>query len=129
MKNNGWTLRKRAGSFCFAWKGICRLFACEANAQIHCVAAIVAIALGWWLDISVWEWVAVIGCIGVVLMAEAFNSAIESLCDRITKEYDEAIKHTKDMASGAVLLIAMTSVAIGLIIFLPKLMERFIEGS
>ena len=60
-------------------------------------------------------------CIGLVLSAEAVNSAIEALADRVSPAYDEAIKRTKDLAAGAVLLLAIASAVVGLIIFLPKL--------
>lgn len=59
--------------------------------------------------------------IGSVLAAEAFNSAIEALADRVNESYDEAIKRTKDLASGAVLLLAIAAAVVGLIIFVPKL--------
>lgn len=57
----------------------------------------------------------------LVLSAEAVNSAIEALADRVSPAYDEAIKRTKDLAAGAVLLLAIASAVVGLIIFLPKL--------
>ena len=59
--------------------------------------------------------------VGLVLSAEAVNSAIEALADRVSPAYDEAIKRTKDLAAGAVLLLAIASAVVGLIIFLPKL--------
>ena len=59
--------------------------------------------------------------IGMVLAAEAVNSAVEALADRVTQEYDEAIKRTKDLASGAVLILAIAAAIIGCIIFIPKI--------
>ena len=100
MKNSGFTLRKRALSFKYAFHGIFLLISREHNAWIHCFAAV---------------------CIGLVLSAEAANSAIEALADRVSPAYDEAIKRTKDLAAGAVLLLAIASAVVGLIIFLPKL--------
>lgn len=83
--------------------------------------AVIAITLGFVLCIAAWEWVAVALCIGAVLAAEAFNSAVEALADRVSPGYDEAVKRTKDLAAGAVLLLAIAAVAVGLIIFLPKI--------
>ena len=54
-------------------------------------------------------------------LRRAFLSAIEALADRVSPAYDEAIKRTKDLAAGAVLLLAIASAVVGLIIFLPKL--------
>lgn len=77
------------------------------------------------LGLSTFEWIAVILCIGAVLAAEGVNSAIEALCDKVSPEYDEAIKHTKDLAAGAVLILAVMSVIVGLLIFVPKVLSLF----
>lgn len=121
MKNSGFTLRKRLRSFVYAFHGICLLVTQEANAWIHCFAAVCVIVAGFFFGISRMEWVAVVFAIGMVLAAEAVNSAVEALADRVTEEYDEAIKRTKDLASGAVLILAITAAVIGFIIFIPKI--------
>ena len=56
----------------------------------------------------------------MVLAAEAVNSSVEALCDLVSPNYNEAIKKTKDLAAGAVLILAVSAAIIGLIIFLPK---------
>lgn len=121
MKNNGFTLRKRLRSFGYAFHGIRLLITQETNAWIHCFAAVCVVVAGFFFDISVSEWIAVIFAIGMVLAAEAVNSAVEALADRVTQEYDEAIKRTKDLASGAVLILAIAAAIIGCIIFIPKI--------
>lgn len=121
MKNNGFTLRKRLRSFRYAFHGIFLLVSQEANAWIHCFAAVCVIAAGFFFGISTMEWVAVVFAIGMVLAAEAVNSAVEALADRVTEDYDEAIKCTKDLASGAVLILAIAAAVIGCIIFIPKI--------
>ena len=105
----------------YAFNGIRLLITGEANAWIHCAAAITVLILGFALGLSRWEWVAVVFAIGAVLSAEAFNSAIEALADEVSEEYRERIKRTKDMAAGAVLLIALAAAVVGCIIFIPKL--------
>jgi len=117
--------KKRAKSFSYAFAGIVRLLRCEHNARIHVVAAIAVAGCGWWLGLSAMEWVAISLCIGGVFVAEAVNSAVETLADRVTGERDEAVKHAKDLAAGAVLLMALTDVVVGLIVFLPKIMRCF----
>lgn len=121
MKNNGFTLRKRLRSFRYAFHGIFLLVSQEANAWIHCFAAVCVVAAGFFFGISTMEWVAVVFAIGMVLAAEAVNSAVEALADRVTEDYDEAIKRTKDLASGAVLILAIAAAVIGCIIFIPKI--------
>ena len=65
------------------------------------------------------EWVAVWLAIGGVLAAEALNSSIEALADVVSPGYNEAIKRVKDLAAGAVLLLALAAAIVGLIIFVP----------
>lgn len=125
MKNDGFTLKKRLKSFNFAFNGIYMLIKHEHNAWIHCFATICVIAAGFHYGISSHEWVAVIFAIGSVLAAEAVNSSIEALADLVSPQYNEAIKKTKDMAAGAVLIMAIAAAAVGLIIFVPKMIDAY----
>lgn len=122
MKNSGFTFRKRALSFKYAFRGIVLLISREHNAWIHCFAAVCVVTAGILTGLSAIEWILITICIGMVLAAEAVNSSIEALADRVSSEYDDAIKHTKDLAAGAVLLLAIAAAITGLIIFLPKLL-------
>lgn len=121
MKNDGFTLRKRLRSFRYAFNGIRLLITKEHNAWIHCFAAVCVVTAGILLEISKMEWIAVVIVIGAVLSAEAVNSAMEALADFVSPEYSEAVKRTKDLAAGAVLLMAIAAAIVGIIIFLPKL--------
>lgn len=56
-------------------------------------------------------------------MAEAFNTALERLADRVTRERDPLIRVAKDVAAAAVLLFVFASVAVGLIVFIPKFLS------
>lgn len=121
MKNDGFTFRKRLRSFRYAFNGICLLITKEHNAWIHCFAAVCVVIAGFLLEISKMEWIACVIVIGAVLAAEAVNSAVEALADFVSPEYSDAIKRTKDLAAGAVLLMAMAAAVVGGIIFFPKL--------
>lgn len=123
MKNDGFTLRKRLRSFKFAFNGIKLLITREHNAWIHCFAAVCVIIAGFTFSISTTEWIAVTFAIGTVLAAEAVNSSIEAIADFVSPGYNEAIKRTKDLAAGAVLILAIAAAIVGLIIFVPKIME------
>lgn len=120
MEKKRFSLTDRARSFKYAGRGIARLISREHNAWIHCFVAVCVVVAGLWLGLSTLEWAAVVLCIGAVLAAEGINSAIEALCDRVSPDYDEAIKHAKDLAAGAVLILATMSVVVGLLIFIPK---------
>lgn len=121
MKNDGFTLRKRLKSFRFAFNGIRLLITREHNAWIHCFAAVCVITAGYIVGLTSTEWIAITITIGVVLAAEAVNSSIEALADLVSPGYNEAIKRTKDLAAGAVLILAIAAAIVGLIIFTPKL--------
>ena len=120
MEKKKFSLAARARSFKYAGRGIVRLISREHNAWIHCFVAVCVVVVGALVGLSALEWAAVVLCIGVVLAAEGINSAIEALCDQVSPDYDEAIKHAKDLAAGAVLIVAIMSVVVGLLIFVPK---------
>lgn len=115
------SLKARARSFRYAFRGIGILVRDEHNARIHCVAAIVAIVLGILLRISPSEWCVILLCIGGVFMGEALNSAVEALADHATKARHPLIGKAKDVASAGVLIMAAAALACGCIIFLPRL--------
>lgn len=128
MKNSGFTFRKRLQSFRYAFNGIKLLVTSEPNAWIHCLAAICVVIAGAVLGLTSMEWIVVVIAIGSVLAAEAVNSSIEALADLVSPEYNEAIKRTKDLAAGAVLLIAIAAAIVGLILFVPKLLDSLIQS-
>ena len=75
------------------------------------------------LKVSIIEWGILVLVISMVLALEMINTAIERCVDLVTKEYKELAKNAKDIAAGAVLVMSMFSVVIGIIIFLPKIMN------
>ena len=120
MKNN-FTIKARLASFANAWRGVTVFIRQEHNAWIHCAVTIMVIIAGFLFHISISEWIAVIFAIGLVLAAEAINSAIERLSDVVQPEKDDRIRDVKDISAGAVLICAIVAAVIGIIIFLPKL--------
>ena len=115
----------RLKSFKYAFNGIKILIKQEPNARIHLLASLVVIMLSVVLEINVMEWVAVVFCLGFVLVAETFNTSLENISDFISPEKNETIKTIKDLAAAAVLLSALTAFTIGLIIFIPKIYHYF----
>ena len=111
--------RRRGKSFACALRGIAVLLRTQTNARIHLLATVLVVAAGFVFRISRGEWVPLAFAIGIVWIAEAVNTAIEALADRITRENDDAIRRTKDVAAGAVLLAAITAAIIGLLILGP----------
>lgn len=118
-----WKPLKQANTFFNAANGIGQAIKQEPNMRIHVVAAGTAIAIGCILGLSAMEWGIVIGCIVLVISMELINTAIESLCDLITLEFNSQIKLIKDIAAAAVLVAAIGSVITGAVIFLPKIIH------
>lgn len=123
--DNKFSWKKRAKAFVYAWQGIKTLVREEHNARIHIVAAVVAVAAGFAFGISSIEWCAVLICIGMVISAEALNSAVEALADRITTAHDPFIGKAKDFGAAAVTVLAFIAVIVGVIVFLPYIIKLF----
>lgn len=104
-----------------ALNGIKYVFVQERNLKIQFVFAIIAILAGVILKINSIEWVLLTVVICMVLVCELFNTAIETIVNMITTEYNENAKIAKDIAAGAVTLSSISSVIIGIIMFLPKI--------
>ncbi len=115
-------LSKRIESFKYAFQGIKSFYHSEPNVKIHLFFALIVIIGGLFFNISTTEWCLSIGCISVVLMAEAFNTALEHITDLVSPGYHDLAKKTKDVAAGAVLIAAFGSALIGFLIFLPKVL-------
>lgn len=114
-------MKKLADSFRHAIEGIINTTVVEKNLKIHFIAMVFVIILGLMVELSTFEWIVCIILFGLVISAEMFNTALEKTLDYVNEDYDEKIKFIKDASAGAVLAIAITSAAIGLIIFIPKL--------
>lgn len=112
-------IKDRLKSFVYAGKGIYTLIRKEHNAWIHCLAIILVTIAGFYFNITKGEWIAVVFCFGLVLAAEALNTAIERLVDLVTPEKNPLAGEVKDIAAGAVLICAIASAIIGGIIFIP----------
>ena len=113
-------LVNRTKSIGFAFKGLIRLLRTESSIKIQFVIALLVTAAGFYFEISTSEWALQCLCIGLVMGIEGMNTAIEKLADYVQPEFDEKIGVIKDIAAGAVLLVSLIAVIVGLIIYLPK---------
>ena len=119
--------KRLINSFKYASEGIKQSYKGEQNLKIHTFIAILVIVFGFFLKISYFEWLVCLLLIGLVLMTEFFNTAIEYVVDLASPKIHPLAKAAKDTASAGVLMMAIISAIIGLIIFVPKLIE-FIGG-
>lgn len=118
-------MNKFIRGFGYAFKGIRHAVKTQLNFRVHLLCALIAVLLGYALKISTAEWLWVSLCTGMVLLTELINTAIELLVDLVSPQYNEKAGHIKDMCAAAVLITAITSLVIGTVIFLPKLVALF----
>lgn len=117
--------KKQLRSFGYAWKGIRCCVGKEQNLSFHLIAAVLVVIAGWQLGITRTEWAILLLCIGMVIAAELFNTAIEKLVDLVSPGRHPLAGQVKDIAAGAVLVCAAAAAMVGLIIFVPYL-TRFL---
>ncbi|MBI4039855.1 diacylglycerol kinase family protein [Candidatus Daviesbacteria bacterium] len=117
--------KRRILSFQFAIQGITTALKEEPNLKIHFVVAIFVIIAGFFFHISKPEWIIIALLIGLVFTLELTNTAIETIVDAFTNSQHPGAKRAKDVSAGAVLVAVITSVVVGLMIFLPYVF-RFI---
>ncbi len=110
-------IKKLVESFRFAGRGILSLIASERSMRIHAAAALAVVAAGIHFSITKTEWCLVALCIGMVMAAEAFNTAVETLTDLAKPEFHPLAGKIKDISAGGVLLTALAAAATGLLIF------------
>lgn len=119
--------KRLVDSFRYAFFGIVEAYKGEQNLKIHTVIAVLVVIFGFVFKISYVEWLVCLVLIGLVLMAEFFNTAIEYVVDLASSEIHPLAKLAKDTASAGVLMMAIISAIIGLIIFVPEFIE-FMRG-
>lgn len=120
-KAEPFSLKKRAKSFRFAFKGIYYMIKTQHNFWVQMCIVVLVIILGIVVEVDLSEWVMLVLAIGLVLAAETFNSALEKLTDIVRSEQDAQAGLVKDIAAGAVLIAAIAAAAVGFLIFAPKI--------
>lgn len=118
-------LRGRLRSLKFALRGMWLLITTEDSIKAQLFIAIVATILGFYFDISNIEWMIQFLAIGLVLVAEAVNTAIEEVADFIHPNYHKKIGLIKDIAAGAPSFAAFVSLIIAGFIYIPKITLLF----
>ncbi|MBF1090487.1 MAG: diacylglycerol kinase family protein [Solobacterium sp.] len=93
----------------------------DRSIQIQYVLAILACIVAWMIGCNYYEWLAVLLCIGLVIVAEILNTCIEKLCDLYSTEKNEKIKYIKDLAAGGVLFASLIALTVGILIFVHHL--------
>ena len=103
--------------------GIYYIYKNERNFKLQLVFAFIAIVLALLLKLSFNQIALIIIVIFLVLLTEFLNTALEVIVDMYTEEYNEKAKIAKDISAGAVTLMAICSIIIGIIIYLPAMLN------
>lgn len=110
-------------SFYHAFHGMFVALKEQRNLRIHLGIAAVVVAAGIYLRVDLYCWFALAFAIGMVLTAELVNTSIEHAVDLSAEgEFHPAARLAKDTAAAAVLIASLTAVAIGLLVFVPKIL-------
>jgi len=121
QEQQAWRKVKKRNRFSHAFRGWYVFWKTTRNLKIHLFIAFLVIIAGFYFSVSVYEWLALIFAIILVLVSEAFNTALEIDMDLTSPQYHPFARDTKDVAAGAVLIASLGAILIGLLIFAPKI--------
>jgi len=117
-----WEEVKKKNRFSHAIRGLHVFWKTTRNLKIHLTVALIAIFLGYYFCITEGEWVSLVFAIVIVLVAEAFNTALEIDINLTSPKFHPFARDTKDVAAGAVFIASLGAVIVGIVIFVPKLL-------
>lgn len=109
----------------FANAGIRYFFQTEKNGRIQAIVSCMILVASWFFEINRIEWCLVIFCIALIVSLEMVNTALERVCAMLSTEYHPMVKIIKDVAAGAVWWASIFCSIIGIIIFMPYVIEFF----
>ena len=115
--------KRLSSSLKYAFDGLKYAYKNEQSMTVHIVVTILVMMFGFIFEISSYEWIIVVLCIGIMMCVELVNTSIEAVVDLVTKKYDEKAKITKDVAAAVSVMFSITSIIVGLIIFAPKIIN------
>ena len=113
-------LEKKIHNVRYAMNGIKTAWKEEFSFKVQVSVTILVLLFGWFSRISHTEWLIIILAIGSVLSAEAFNTALEELCDKYKTDPDPHIGKIKDLSAAAVLIASAVALVVGAVIFIPR---------
>jgi diacylglycerol kinase len=111
----------RLQSFGHAFRGV-KVLLGQANARIHVAVAVLVVVLGGYFHIAALEWALLALAIALVIGAEALNTALELAVDLASPEWHALARDAKDVAAAGVLVTSLGALAVGLLIFGPRVL-------
>ena len=116
-------LKNRIKAFGYAFSGLKESFLKETHMKLHLASAVLVVAFGLFLNVSKTDWLFLSLAITIVIAFEMINTALEKLCDVMQPEQDPKIKYIKDVAAGAVLVVCIFAVVVGIFVFSPYILK------
>lgn len=116
-------LKRLRSSLIYAFDGLKYAYNNEQSMTVHMIITVLILIMGFVFKIDAYEWMAVVFCIGIMMCLELVNTSIEAVVDLVTKKYDEKAKVAKDVAASVSVMFSVTAIIIGLIIFMPKIVD------
>jgi len=124
MKDNRF-VKGRLKSVKYSFIGAYKLLTTEHSIMVQFFIGLVVTVAGFYFNISATEWMLQIMAIGMVVAVEGMNTVAEKIADFIHPDFHKKIGFIKDIASGAVFFAALAAVAVGIIIYYPKVAVLF----
>lgn len=122
-------LRGLFKSFRYAFRGLWFCIKNERNMRIHITAAAIVLPFAFLYNLTRVEYALLILLMGLVMVCELINTAMEALVNLGSPSYDSLARIAKDVAAGAVLMCALAAVAVGIALFAKpdKLIATFLK--
>ncbi|MCW5878553.1 MAG: diacylglycerol kinase family protein [Anaerolineales bacterium] len=117
-------LRGRLASFGPAFSGMAYVLRTQPNAWVHGFVTLAVVVLGLWLRLGLADWLLLALAVGLVWVAEFFNTALEAIVDLASPQQHPLAKAAKDVSAAAVVLAALTASVLGLLVLGPPLWAR-----
>jgi diacylglycerol kinase len=108
----------------YAFEGLHHVVKTQNNARFHLLATLIVVVLSFWVNLNPNEWCLILIAISIVWIAECFNTTLESFFDLVNPDPHPLVKNGKDSGAAAVLIAAFLSIALGIIILGPHLIQK-----
>lgn len=95
----------------------------QSSYLVHFAATLLVVTGGVVVEMDTVRWCLLILCVATVFGAEMFNTSLETLAKVVTEETDERIARTLNIASGAVLTVAIGAALVGVILFVERILQ------
>lgn len=118
-------IKRFFNSFYYSVEGLKYAYRYEQSMLIHVIFTVIVVVLNIVLHVSGFEWLIMMLCIGMTLAAELINTAVEAAVDLVTLEIHPLAKIAKDCSSAATFVLSLMAIAIGLVVYIPYVLELF----